>query len=315
MLFRDAIRTLIKAILTIRRHGLKHRIPEPEGFLSRINQLCIEMAHSGKATADSKKKRKTVVRKMKRLINVAAEHARRYREILDQEWQQSDLSRPQAEVILQRIDSVIEQIPRIKKQAHERIIAERQVPNEQKIPSLYEPEIHVIVRGKAGARVEFGNTLVLTEQADGLIVDYHLSREASKGDAIALRESLDRVEKLRGAPVLGVISDRGCESKANRDYLEEKGIYNATCPRDPKELKRRLEEDELFSACQKRRGQTEARIGILKNVFIGEPCRAKGFESRRAQVDWAVLAHNLRLIARLRMAQERRRPAMAAEAA
>lgn len=315
VLFRDAIRTLVKAILTIRRHGLKHRIAEPEGFLSQINRLCIEMTQVSRAKQDSKKKRKTVVRRMKRLVNVVAEHAQRYRDILDGEWQKSDLSRPQAEVILKRIDSVLAQVPRIQKQAHERIIAERKVANEEKILSLYEPDIHVIVRGKAGAQVEFGNTLALTEQTDGFIVDYHLSREASKGDSIALKESLERVEKLKGAPVLGVIADRGCESKANRDYLEEKGIYNAMCPRNPRELARRLKEDELFGACQKRRGQTEARVAILKNVFIGETCRAKGFEHRQAQVDWAVLTHNLRLIARMRMAQQRQRPALVAEAA
>jgi hypothetical protein len=50
----------------------------------------------------------------------------------------------------------------------------------------------------------------------------------------------------------------------------------------------------VFGACQKRRAQTEGRVAILKNVFIGERCRAKGFESRQAQVDWAVLTHNLR---------------------
>src|SRR5205807_2004056 len=33
VLLRDAVRTLVKCILTIRRHGLKRRIPEPEDFL------------------------------------------------------------------------------------------------------------------------------------------------------------------------------------------------------------------------------------------------------------------------------------------
>jgi len=33
----------------------------------------------------------------------------------------------------------------------------------------------VIVRGKAGAQVEFGNSLFLAEQCDGYIVDHELS--------------------------------------------------------------------------------------------------------------------------------------------
>ena len=35
----EGVRTLMKAILVIRRHGLKHRMSEPEGFLGQINRL------------------------------------------------------------------------------------------------------------------------------------------------------------------------------------------------------------------------------------------------------------------------------------
>ena len=41
---RDAVRTLVKSILTIRRHGLRCRIPEPEEFLHRINALSMGMS-------------------------------------------------------------------------------------------------------------------------------------------------------------------------------------------------------------------------------------------------------------------------------
>ncbi len=46
------------------------------------------------------------------------------------------------------MDGMLEQIPQVMKQAHE-IIGGRQVKNEEKILSAYEPEIDVIVRGKA----------------------------------------------------------------------------------------------------------------------------------------------------------------------
>jgi hypothetical protein len=58
-------------------------------------------------------------------------------------------------------------LPAAVKQAHERIIGERQVANDEKLLSLFEPDIHVIVRGKADAEVEFGNLLVLGEQTMG----------------------------------------------------------------------------------------------------------------------------------------------------
>ena len=58
-------------------------------------------------------------------------------------------------------------------------------------------------------------------------------------------------------------------------------------------------EEEEFGALQKRRSQTEGRIGIFKNVFLGRPMRAKGFENRKRSVAWAVFAHNLWVLVRM----------------
>jgi hypothetical protein len=59
-----------------------------------------------------------------------------------------------------------------------------------------------------------------------------------------------------------------------------------------------------FREHQQRRGQTEGRIGILKNEFLGKPLRSKGYGVRALSVAWAVLAHNLWVFARLPQAEE-----------
>jgi hypothetical protein len=46
VLLRDAIRTLMQAVQRIRDHGLKHRMEEPQRFLTRIHTLCIQMTHA-----------------------------------------------------------------------------------------------------------------------------------------------------------------------------------------------------------------------------------------------------------------------------
>ena len=304
VLLRDAVRSLMKAILWVRRHGLKNRMETPESFLSRINGLCMAMIQASRAfVADSKRKRKTVLRKMKKVLKAVEKHARTYRQLLDEEWEKTGITRGRVEAVLRRMDNVLEQLPAARKQAHERIIGERQVPNAQKILSLYEPEIHVIVRGKASAEVEFGNSLLICEQSDGLIVDYELSQKAVAGDGKYVEESLARITSLGCGAPLGLTTDRGFDGQKNRDILENAGLYNGLCPRRPKELRSRLEEDEIFAACQKRRAQTEARIAIVKRAYIGSQCLAKGFEHRQAQVDWAILAHNLNLLAHLRQSE------------
>ena len=81
---------------------------------------------------------------------------------------------------------------------------------------------------------------------------------------------------------------------------------NGICPRSVTVLQDRMQ-DEGFADIQRRRAQTEGRIGILKNNFLGPVLRNKGFESREREVAWAVLAHNLWVLARMLRAQEKER--------
>ena len=73
-----------------------------------------------------------------------------------------------------------------------------------------------------------------------------------------------------------------------------------------------METDEVFAAALSRRAQTEGRVAILKNVFLEGTPRAKGFENRELQVAWAVLAHNLWVVARLPWACDQQAEAKAA---
>jgi Transposase domain (DUF772) len=306
VLLRDATRTLMKATALIRRHGLQHRMRPPESFLSEINRQSIAMTQAAKAE-DSKKARKRVLRQMKQIVGVVRKHAQRHRDLLDAQWLMTDWTRPQAEVVLKRMDGVLEQLPAALKQAHERIIGERQVANAEKILSLYEPDLHVIKRGKAGAEVEFGNTLLIVEQAQGLVLDWYLHQEKVPGDSGQLSASLERIEKRLGTGVIQAMGgDRGFDSLRNRQLLQSKSIFNGLCPRGVEQLRRRRH-GKRFGQLQRRRAQTEGRIAILKNDFFGKPMRAKGYEHRALAVSWNVLAHNLWVLARLETLKEEER--------
>src|SRR6267143_1225116 len=297
VLLRDATRTLMKALQLIRGQGLKHRMEAPESFLSRINVLSIQMTHAWNK-ADSQRQRKRTLCQMDRLVGTVRSHAQRYRDLLDKEWSQTEWTRPQAEQVLRRMDQVLEQLPKARQQARQRILAGQLVANEEKILSLYEADVRVVVRKKAGAEVEFGNTLLLAENRQGLIIDWELFRESAPADAPLLGRSVGRMEKAYGQPLKEIATDRGFDSETNRIGLAEDGIYNAVCPRSPRQLKQRGRSWK-FKRLQRRRAQTEGRIGILKNVFIGQRMRSKGFEHRELTVTWTVLVLNLWVLARL----------------
>jgi hypothetical protein len=89
--------------------------------------------------------------------------------------------------------------------------------------------------------------------------------------------------------------------------LEQRGIGDGLCPRNVGELADKLANQEGFREGLKRRAGTEARIGIFKNVFLGRPLLDKGFEHRSLGVGWAVLTHNLWVVARMAEAEKKRK--------
>jgi len=304
VLLRDAARTLMKATILIRKRNLKVRMEEPEEFLKRMNQLCIKMTHA-RRKKDAKRARKAVLREMKKLSKIIAAHAERHRDLLQEHWQETNLKEGEARQIVQRITTVLERLPQAIHQAHERIIGERQVKNAEKMLSLYEDHAAVYVRGKAGAEVEFGSQLLLGEAASGVIVDWELVCGNPRADTKMLGRSLERMKQMSaGEAIQQVSGDRGFDSQPNRELLEKDGIYNAICPKSPTELKKRMKDSE-FVKLQLRRSQTEARIAIFKNGFLGSPLLSKGHENQSREVAWSVLAHNLWVIARLPQGQAR----------
>ena len=302
ILLRDATRSLLSAIKTIRAQGLKHRMPAPASLMKEMNKLCMEMTHSRRRKG-SKKYRKAILRTMKKLASCVAGHGERYKKLLIESWQKTAWSEAQANQVIGRLDNILDQLPNAIKQAHDRIIGEREIASCEKILSLYDKECEVIVRGKAGRETEFGQRLVLTEQSDGLIIDWELCAKQSLQDSQLLKSTIDRLEKNYGS-LRSISTDRAFASEKNDIFLKTRNIYNATCPRSPAQLQQRLEEP-LFVSLQTRRSQTEARIGIFKNVFLGRPLRTRIALNKRHAINWCVLTHNLWVLARKIIADEK----------
>lgn len=295
VLIKDCALTTLKAILVIRKHGLKHRIKSPEVFISELNALCMSMASLAR---QSKKKRKAAFRKLKKLAKVIRTHGRRYADLLmEYREEKTDLSEAEANCIIKRLEKMIALLPEAVEQANTRIISGGQVENEAKLISVYHEHVNVIKRGKAGGQVEFGNTLFLSEQANGIIVDWQLYQTDVK-EPQATKESIIKMTEDMEFDIASVTGDRGCQSKQNDKLLEKKGIYNSLCPRNPLEYAERMQEDK-FRTFQKRRGQTEGRIGIVKNAILDGSLYEKEIEGKQLKIGWAILVHNLWCLARL----------------
>ncbi len=302
VLMRDAIRTLMLAVGRIRDLGLNGRmLKSPEAYIKEINKLSIKMTHTHRVKGGPKR-RKVILRQMKKLLKVVQGHAQRHANLLMEKGHTTLLGDGKVQQLLNQISQVVDQIPQIIKNAHERIIGGRPVANADKIHSLYDEHINVIVRRKAGSAVEFGNTLFLGEQREGLIMDWKLFRDSAPADTRLLKPSCQRIEERLGIDIVLAAGDRGFDSEANRKYLENENIYNAICPRNPHLLQERLKEDP-FCEAQNRRSQTEGRISIVGRCFSGNPMQQKSYAYRNLHMGLSILSHNLWKLARLKIAQ------------
>ena len=86
-------------------------------------------------------------------------------------------------------------------------------------------------------------------------------------------------------------------------FMKENNIYNAINPKNPKQLQERLS-NPIFSSLQTRRGQTEVRIGIFKDVFSGKPLRSRITANKIHAINWCILTHNLWVLSRMAIADE-----------
>ena len=302
----DCCRSLLKTIGTIRSHGIINRMPAggTANLLSALNQLLIAFGNA-RRRKDSRKLRKSILRDLKKFANRCVHHARRHRELLVKfREEKTDLSKGQSDLLIGNLDNILMQLPILKKQAHDRIIGGRRIKQDEKILSVYEPNIKVILRGKSGAEVEFGNQLMIGENRDGLITYYELFDDV-KNDWGRLEGALDKTEYNIGKKLHLVVGDRGFSDAKTELLVGEShpDMTNHICPKSTK-LHNEKRKDPEFKKSQKRRAQTEARIAIVTNNYQNGRSLSKGIESQRMELHWVMLAHNLRGIARIRLAEE-----------
>ena len=297
LLLRDAVRTLTLAIAQVRERGILSRMPKaPKAYLCAMNKLCIQMTHA-RRTKDAKKIRKKTFRRMKKQLRTVEKLARGHLQKLRKQGASKGLSLTKILMLEEKFTAILGQVDAIIHQAHERIIGERRVDSNDKILSLYEADMHVIVRGKTNAEVEFGNSLFLAEQANGLIIDWHLYQDQAPADSRMIPDHLERTENENGIGLESLTGDRGFDSVENAKRLGDK-IENNICPRNIDALNERLGGKE-FRTHQTRRAQTEARIAIIMHGFLGNPARKWGYVNKARLCGWGMLAHNLWVLARL----------------
>jgi IS5 family transposase len=190
---------------------------------------------------------------------------------------------------------------RVIDQARRRVLQEEQVPNAEKIYSIFEPHTDLIMRGKVRTPVEFGHKVFLAESAQGLITQYEVLN-GNPSDENHVEPSLSRHEATFGSAPRLYGSDRGFFSEKNLAACERRGVEVVCIPqRGGKKTAEReaSEKSREFKKGQRFRAGIEGRISVLFRGRGMKRCLAEGRERFELLVGVAVFVNNLLMIASL----------------
>jgi IS5 family transposase len=198
---------------------------------------------------------------------------------------------------------------RVTDQARRRVLGGEQVPNAEKIYSIFEPHTDLIKRGKVRTPIEFGHKVFLAESAQGLITQYEVLK-GNPSDEIHVTPSLRRHRQAFGQVPELYGSDRGFFSEQNVASCKHDGVTVACIPqRGGKKTAEReaYERSADFKEGQRFRAGIEGRISVLFRGRGMKRCLAEGPDRFELLVAAAVLANNLMRIAALLTERSSRR--------
>jgi transposase, IS5 family len=160
--------------------------------------------------------------------------------------------------------------------------------------SLHEPDARPIAKGRLGKPVEFGYKAQVTDNDDGIVLDYAVE-QGNPADGPQLAPAIRRVIKRTGKTPRTVTADRSYGEKAIEDDLHALGVRHVAIPRKGKPGKARqaAERRPAFRRAVKWRTGSEGRISTLKRGYGWDRTRLDGTDGARTWTGYGILAHNL----------------------
>src|SRR5216684_1153005 len=169
---------------------------------------------------------------------------------------------------------------RVIDQARRRVLEGEQVPNAEKIYSIFEPHTDLIKRGKVRTPVEFGHKVFLAESAKGLITQYEVLK-GNPSDEVHVAPSLKRHRRaFRRAPEL-YGADRGFFSEHNVTVCVQGAVKTICIPQrggSKTPQRQAYERSAAFKQGQRFRAGIEGRISVLMRGRGMKRCLAEGAE-------------------------------------
>ncbi len=188
--------------------------------------------------------------------------------------------------------------------ARRRLLQDEQVPNSEKLFSIFEPHTQLYKRGKAGQPIQFGRQVLIFEDGAGFVAQaYLLPRDADDRDVVVSRTRI--LQRRQKGRIRQASFDRGFHSPENQRQLAR--IIAHPCLPMPGTHQASQQEAEAtieFRQARQRHPGIESAIGALQTGNGLERCRDRTERGFSRYVQLAMLGRNLHVLGKILIASE-----------
>ncbi len=190
-------------------------------------------------------------------------------------------------------------VAQVIEQTERRVFQDEAVPADEKLVSLFEAHVDVIVKDRR--ETYYGHKIFLTTGRSGLILDCAIPR-GNPADSTWTVPLLRRQTQLFGQPPRQASCDGAFASTANLADAKALGVEDVCfAKRRGLAVLDMVRSEWVYDKLRRFRAGIESGISLLKRVFGLARCIWKGAVGFHAYVHTAVLAANLLLLARHRL--------------
>ena len=183
--------------------------------------------------------------------------------------------------------------------ARRRVLLGEQVPNGEKLFSLFETHTQLYQRGKAGQPNQFGRMALIFEDAAGFISHYHLmDRDAQ--DLTVVVEQTKQVQRKHRGKIETASYDRGFYSQENEAKLKKLVADPCLLPRHPARYAERLASGSVaFHRTRLNHPGIESAIGALQRGNGLKRSRDRSEVGFERYLGMAILGRNIHTLGKL----------------
>jgi transposase, IS5 family len=217
--------------------------------------------------------------------------------------QQVDLhldTSPQSEAWRAEVAHFLPLIERVIDQTVRRVFDGETVPSSQKLVSLFEPHAAIIVKG--GRDVQYGHKINLTTGKSGMILDV-VVEDGNPADTACFVPMLGRHIAFYKEPPRQSATDGGYASQDNLNQAKALGVRDvAFHKKRGLKVADMVKSQWVYRKLRRFRAGIEAGISCLKRAYGLSRCTWRGIDHFKSYVWSAVVANNLAIFARIKLA-------------